>query len=288
MRLKVYRAPSVAQAMARARAELGEEALILNTQRWYDEIELTAALDPASTLDRGHGEMLAFHAVPDRLRGMLAFGNLTERLRRALVFGRLPFDAQPLLMIGPPGAGKTLTVMRLAARLARANQPVVVVTTDDTWEGVNAPLRAYLRSLGLSLTEAFDPPALAHVPRAASTVMLIDSAGSDPYDSAQMGRLRALAEAAGAAIVLVLPAGLDPHETADQAAAYADAGAAFLVVTRFDLARRLGGVLAAADTARLTLTEAGIGQGAADGLVPLTAVFLAGRLLQPEASNHAR
>jgi flagellar biosynthesis protein FlhF len=53
-----------------------------------------------------------------------------------------------------------------------------------------------------------------------------------------------------------------------------------------DVIRRLGGVLAAADAARLTLTEAGIGPGAADGLVPMTPDFLAARLLQTGSPRH--
>ncbi len=60
---------------------------------------------------------------------------------------------------------------------------------------------------------------------------------------------------------------------------YTAIGAEFLVVTRMDVARRFGCVLAAAGSG-LALTEAGIGAGAADGLVPLTAQFLAKRLLE--------
>ena len=79
-------------------------------------------------------------------------------------------------------------------------------------------------------------------------------------------------------MALVLPAGLDPGEAADLACAYATAGARLLVVTRLDLARRLGGVLAAA-AAGLVLTEAGIGPGAVDGMLPITPEWLAARLL---------
>ena len=84
---------------------------------------------------------------------------------------------------------------------------------------------------------------------------------------------------------MVLPGGMDPAEAADLAAAYAAAGASQLVATRLDLARRLGGILAAAAAGRLALTEAGIGAGAADGLVPLTPTFLAERLLQTRMAN---
>ena len=70
------------------------------------------------------------------------------------------------------------------------------------------------------------------------------------------------------------------------AQAYAAPGADFLVSTRLDVTRRLGGILAAADAGGLTLTEAGIGPGAADGLVPLTPAFLAARLQQTGTPRH--
>ena len=46
MRLKLYRAPAMAQAMARVRAELGPDALILGTRRVADGVEVTAAVEP--------------------------------------------------------------------------------------------------------------------------------------------------------------------------------------------------------------------------------------------------
>jgi flagellar biosynthesis protein FlhF len=52
-----------------------------------------------------------------------------------------------------------------------------------------------------------------------------------------------------------------------------------LVATRLDVTRRLGAVLAAAHAGGLALSEAGIGPGAADGLVPMTPGLLAERLL---------
>lgn len=290
MRLKHYRAASVSEAMAQMRAELGAEALILNTRRWYDGVELTAALEPegsAAPPERGHVEALTYHAVPDRLRGQLAFGNLAALLGRALAFGTLPLHAKPLLLAGPPGAGKTLTLVRLATRLTLAGQRPMVITTDDAKAGANEQLLAFTRLLDLPLTEACDPLTLSRAVRREGTAVLIDTQGTDPFDSAQSDRLRALAAAAGASVALVLPAGLDPNEAADLARAYADAGATCLVATRLDIARRLGGIVAAADAGRLPLTEAGIGPGAADGLVPFTAAFLAERLLRTGTPRHA-
>jgi flagellar biosynthesis protein FlhF len=290
MRLKLYRAPTVSEAMAKVRAELGAEALILGTRPVFDGVELTAALEPAGTIEppeRRHTDILGFHGVPNRLREALSFGDLPRALSKTLQFGVLPLD-NPLLLTGPPGAGKTLTVARLATRLVLAGRPPTVIAADGAKAGATEQLRAFARLLELPLTEAPDPLALSRAvaKRRVGTPVLIDAFGTDPFDPTHTDLLRTLISAAGATVALVLPAGLDPNEAADLACAYAEAGASFLIATRLDVIRRLGGVLAAADAARLTLTEAGIGPGAADGLVPMTPDFLAARLLQTGSPRH--
>ena len=110
--------------------------------------------------------------------------------------------------------------------------------------------------------------------------VLIDAQGTDAFDQAHQDEIAGLAATANAATALVLPAGLDPAEAADLAAAFGAAGASFLIATRLDLARRFGWVLTAADAGKLTLAEAGVGPGAADGLTSLTPALLASHLGQ--------
>ena len=145
-----------------------------------------------------------------------------------------------------------------------------MVTADGRRAGAAEQLAAFTRLLGLNLLVANHPAtlgrALAH--RQAGAPVLIDAPGADPFDPAQRDELAALAATADASVVLVLPAGLDPAEAADLAGAFAAAGATMLVATRLDVTRRLGAVLAAAQAGGLALAEAGIGPGAADGLVP--------------------
>ncbi|MEI7712866.1 MAG: GTP-binding protein [Rhodospirillales bacterium] len=294
MRLKLYRALTVPEAMAMVRAELGAEALILGTRRVADGVEITAALEPrhfaALAPDgRGHAAALVYHAVPDRLRGALSFGDFATALAGALPFGTLPLGVAPLLLTGPPGAGKTLTAVRLATRMVLKGQKPMVIAADGNKAGATEQLLAFTRLLGLPMTVAGNPVTLSRAlaQRRDGAPVLIDAPGSDPCDPTQSDNLRALVAAAGARVAVVLPAGLDPAEAADTASAYADAGAEFLVATRLDVARRLGGIVAAAETARLILTEAGIGPGAADGLVPMTPEFLAARLLRTGKPRHA-
>jgi flagellar biosynthesis protein FlhF len=294
MRLKTFRAAGMAAAMAQVRAELGPDALILNTRRSPDGIEITAALEPEPEPLAAPPQRLTnltWHAVPADLHEALAHGDLPQALALALRFGALPLEPNepPVMLAGPPGAGKTLTTVRLATRLAMRGTPPLVVTTDGKRAGASEQLAAFTRLLGIQLLVASNPVSLARAlaQRRDGVPVLIDTAGTDPFDPGQAEELGQLATAAEARIALVLPAGLDPAEAADLATAYAALGATHLIATRLDAARRLGGVIAAAASSRLKLTEAGIGPGAADGLVPMTAALLAERLNRCEGSNHA-
>jgi flagellar biosynthesis protein FlhF len=295
VRLKLFRAPDMAGALAAVRAELGPDALILSTRRAEGGVEIAAAaqpdedepapaLAPARALDPARAALLAFHGIPpplgDRLRGPLA-----EALGVVLAFAPLPLadGARPLLLAGPPGAGKTLTVARLATRLVMQGGTPTVITADGRRAGAAEQLAAFTRLLGLNLIVANQPATLgrALTRRSGGAPVLIDAPGADPFDPAQRDELAALAATADASVALVLPAGLDCAEAVELGEGFAKAGATLLVATRLDVSRRLGAVLAAAHAGGLALAEAGVGPGAADGLVPLTPALLAERLLAP-------
>jgi len=289
MRLKLFRAPDMAGAMASVRATLGPEALILATRRTREGVEITAALEPAeaaaqpaAVMDGGaETRALRFHGVADDVRMAIGDAPLVEGLARVVRFAALDLapDAPPLLLIGPPGAGKTLTVARLATRLVLGGLTPTVVTADERRAGAVEQLCAFTRILGIDLMTASHPVGLARVlaGRAATAPVLIDTPGIDAFDPAQRDEIADLLAASGGVAVQVLPAGLDVAEAGEIAAAGREMGARLLIGTRFDLARRLGGIIAAG-RAGLALAEAGVGPGAADGLVALTPEFLAERL----------
>jgi len=286
MRVKLYRASGMREAMEQVRADLGADALILATRRVADGVEVTAALEaPAGSapapVDGPRLAAFEYHGVPAAIARKLEAGPLPFALTAVFRFSKLQLGAggRPLLLVGPPGGGKTLTTARLAARLVMGGLKPMVITTDDRRAGAVEQLAAFTRLLGLKLIAIGDPVALqrALVDRPVDAPVLIDAPGLDPFDPAQRDELSVFAEVAGATVALVLAAGIDPAEAADIAQAHAAARATLLIVTKLDLARRLGGALAAAG-AGLAMTEAGIGPGVADGLAPLTAAFLAQRL----------
>ena len=290
MRLKLYSAATVALAMAQVRAELGVEALILGTRRTSGGVEVTAALErepppsPSMTADPAREATLRWHGLPQALiqalTQKLMNGPLEAALAGVLAFRPLGLapGAPPLLLAGPPGAGKTLTVARLATRLVLAGQAPLVISADAQRAGAAEQLAAFTRVLGLTLIVAHDAMTLARAltRRENGAPVLIDTAGIDPFAAMAQAGLAGLAAAASGRVALVLPAGLDAAEAADTAAAFKAAGAEALVATRLDTARRLGGVLAAA--AILPLAEAGVAADVADGLVAATPELLAARL----------
>jgi flagellar biosynthesis protein FlhF len=288
MRLKLYRARDVAAAMAQVRAELGADALILSTRRVGEGVEVTAALEapvpaaPAMAADTAREAMLGWHGVPAALTRGLLGGTLAGALRDGFGFSPLPLapGEAPLLLAGPPGSGKTLTAAKLATRLVLAGHAPLVITADGKRAGAIEQLAAFTRLLGLQLVVAHNPltAARALTRRQGAAPVILDGPGTDPFDPAQRDELAALAGSTGARIALVLPAGLCPAEAGELGGAFAETGATLLVVTRIDHARRLGGILAAADAGGLALAEGGNGPGAADGLVPFTPESLAERL----------
>ena len=284
MRLKLYRAPTLASAMAQVRVELGPDALIVSTRRSAGGVEVTAALEPVVPLipDSAQLERLRWHGVPQALAADLATGSLEQALEAKLRWVGLDLSpgSAPLLLAGAPGAGKTLTTARLATRLVMQGLTPMVISADGERAGAAEQLAAFTRLLGVMLIVAPDPLTLARAlaRRPAGAPVLIDSAGIDPFTPAAQAGVASLAHASGATTALVLPAGMDAQEAADTAAAFKAAGAELLVATRLDPARRLGGIVSAA-AAGLALTEAGIGPGAADGLLPMTPALLADRLV---------
>lgn len=249
-------------------------------------------------------QMLVRHGTPPRLveRLMRIVGDL-EEIDPTTVFAAAldtefsfrplgtPSPGERIMLVGPPGAGKTITTAKLAAQARLAKTPAAVVTTDTRRAGGVEQLSAFTRILDIELGVAEDAAALTRVLADLDPTLpvYIDSGGANPFSEREMGELRTFVDAALAEPVLILPAGGDALETADIAAAFARVGCRRLVVTRLDMARRLGSLLAAAHAGRLAFSDVSINPQVADGLSPINPVSLA-RLMMPDVAlgAHAR
>jgi flagellar biosynthesis protein FlhF len=110
-------------------------------------------------------------------------------------------------------------------------------------------------------------------------LVIVDTAGINPYSAEDRRELSGLIEASAADPVLVLPAGGDAVDTLELAGCFREHGCQRIVVTRLDVTRRLGSVIATADALRLGFAEAGVSASIAEGLTPFNPVLLARLLL---------
>jgi len=319
MRLRTFTAPTIADAIQCVRDELGPDAVMLSTQRLGrgGGVKVTAGIETVESSSAGLaqgaraaieaidavGAALEFHGLPlpiaDRLLAAAAdlpaddaalalAGALDARFGFAPIVGGPGFAEasgapRPVMLVGTPGAGKTASVAKLATRARLAGRPVTAVTCDTLRAGAVEQLATYTRLLQIPAFRAKDAATLVRAlgTAPAGALLLIDTVGSNPLDPRDMRALAELIDAARPELALVLAAGGDVAESAECAAAFAELGATRLIATRIDAARRLGGVLAAADVGRLSFAEFGVSPQIGDGLLPVNPVSLA-RLLLPE------
>ena len=102
---------------------------------------------------------------------------------------------------------------------------------------------------------------------------------------AELSDVQQLAQAVGAEPIFVLAAGGDRAESTEMAERAAGIGCGRIIVSRIDIVRRLGSVLAAAEATGLAFADVGIGPQVASGLMPINPVSLA-RLLLPADEPH--
>lgn len=294
------------EALQRMRRELGGEAVIVASQPHAVGVRVTAALGEAGEdlagmmrqgpAGRNHAALvicLDHHVVVPALRDLLLAGlaGLDPSLAPAsalatLLARRFRFEGvalapgRALALVGPAGSGKTVALARLAAARVLAGGEVRVISADGGRAGAKAQLEAFMAPLGLHpvmVTGAGElARAVAGLP--ADAALLLDTSGINPFDAAATATLAELLQAARAEPLLVLPAGLDVADSIDMAGSFVALGTRRMLASRLDIARRLGGVLAAADLG-LMLAGAGIGPALGRGPAELTALGLARLLL---------
>jgi flagellar biosynthesis protein FlhF len=180
------------------------------------------------------------------------------------------------VFIGPPGAGKTTTIAKIAAQeRARRGKRLGLIAADGFRVGAVEQLRLYANILGAPLTVARTPHELELALDKARRPLLLDTAGRSPSDQASRDMLRVLASRRDVRAHLVVAAST-PREMLNRLFdRFADARPARVVVTKLDEAESLAPLLPVLRDRGLPLSYLGTGQSVPEDLERATAPAIA-------------
>jgi flagellar biosynthesis protein FlhF len=301
MHLKRYRGKTLKDALRAVRQDLGPDALVLSTQVVQDrgprgwlggtvvevaaaierperpdvsvlrhtvndpidrEVEALAARLGASGLEPGIARAVAESHPIDKRRTASA-ATLHTTLAEQLHALAAPDDGlAPIeVFVGPPGAGKTTTIAKIAAQQrTRQGRRLGLVAADGYRVGAVEQLRLYAEVIGAPLTVARSVDELEHALAAARRPILIDTPGRSPGDDVSREMFRVVGRQPGVRTHLVLPASLPPAHLRRTLERFHEARPSRVVVTKLDEADSLAPLVGVLREAALPISYVGTGQ----------------------------
>lgn len=325
MRMKMFAAETFDDAKAMMFAEMGDDAVILSERETDDGVEVRAAVDRMGNgdtpmfLKRPEGSDFAVtrdNPLRQRLRDSLLWHGAPMHFARRVadagapdgIIGREPVEAltigletliacNPLpalpdnniLLVGPPGHGRTSTAAKLTRRAAMANVELYPLAADLDGAAGGEQLAAYLEQEREQIRVATTPDDLFTMLTNIdldNARYVIDLPAIVPFDDSDMASLKDLVAAINAEPVLVMSAEGHPEDQAEAAKLFAKVGVERAILTKLDVARRRGGSVAALSAANIAFSHLAVTPFIGGGLVPAAPPRLAALLLE-DAPAHA-
>ncbi len=273
MKFKIFTAETQAEAEEEAEHCLGPGASIISSVKnaKMGVLEVTAvkgSQDPDHLFDQEESvitqnsilEKLQGHKTPDAFLDTLmpvldgTYKFLPDRgffanplgvvLNSLLKFGGFSMG-RPLMFVGPPGAGKSVTLMKVAAEWYCQGRPLRIFTLDTLKTGAFDQLQGLAAHLEHDVTLLEAPEVYRkHLPaNDDETFVFIDTPGCNPFDEQAIDHLTVAKKIMGAQVILVIPAGMDAQESMDILRAYEPLHPEAFIATKLDISHKLGNLL---------------------------------------------
>ena len=176
------------------------------------------------------------------------------------------------VFVGPTGAGKTTTLVKVAARAVMLHGLRPLLVTFDVWRaGAVAQLESYGRALGLETIVVENPRDMRRVlERDDAEMILVDTAGRSPKDVTALERQSTYASALGLHRAhLVLPATFSEAAMQTAVGQYSCFPIEDVIVTKIDEAGGHDDIERVGKVARLPVCAATNGQNIVEDILPV-------------------
>ena len=323
MRMKMFAAETFEAAKAMIFAEMGADAVILSEREIDGGVEVRAAVDkmggvgmvpnePLFLRDSrggGHGrgtenplysrvrDALSWHGAPKRFADRVAAEGagriqklsdpeeaIAEGLARIVTCDPLPARLdRDIVLVGPPGHGRTATAAKLTRRAAMARAEVAPVAADLDGTAGGDQLAAYLELEKGQIRTCHSPDNLFATLKSLKSEnrrCVIDLPAINPFDDDDMASLQDLISVIRAEPVLVMSAEGHPDDPMEAARGFARAGVKRAILTKLDVVRRRGGAISALSSAGIAFSHLAVTPFIGGGLVPAAPMRLAALLME--------
>jgi flagellar biosynthesis GTPase FlhF len=174
------------------------------------------------------------------------------------------------VFVGPTGAGKTTTLVKVAARAVMQGGLRPLLVTFDIWRaGAVAQLESYGRALGLETVVVESPRDMRRVLERDEQMILVDTAGRSPKDITALERQSTYASALGLHRAhLVLPATFSEAAIQNAVGIYSCFPIEDVIVSKIDEAGGHDDIERVGRTARMPVCAATNGQNIVEDILP--------------------